>query len=222
MAPEVTIVSLRSRDLVLWSGEAVSLRGALEMAAARRANLTGADLTDANLRGANLTDANLRGANLTGADLTDANLTGANLTDANLTDANLTGANLTGADLAGADLDPIRDDLFAVLSAAPTEVKALITALKAGRVDGSTYEGGCACLIGTIANARGCEYTELGPILRANSARPIERFFLAIKKGDTPDTNDQCRLVLAWSETWLSRMQAAFGPVAQLKPTVTP
>ena len=147
---------------------------------------------------------------------------GANLTGADLTDADLTDANLRGADLTGANLDPIRDDLFAVLSAAPTEVKALIAALEAGRVDGSTYEGECACLIGTIANARGCEYTELGPILRANSERPIERFFLAIKKGDTPDTNEQFRLALAWSETWLSRMQAAFGPAATPEPPVTP
>ena len=182
MVPGVVIVSRWSRDLVLWSSEAVSRRGALEMAAAVHANL--------------------RDANLTGADLT--------------------GADLTGVDLGGADLNPIRDDLFAVLSAAPTEVKALITALKAGRVDGSTYEGECACLIGTIANARGCARTELGPILRANSARPIERFFLAIKKGDTPDTNEQCRLALAWSETWLSRMQAAFGPAATAEPLVTP
>ena len=193
MEPNVivyTIVSRWDKDVVLWTGEAAALFIALEKAVAVGANLTGADLT-----GADLTDANLRGADLTGA-------------------------NLRGADLTGANLDPIRDDLFAVLSAAPTEVKALIAALEAGRVDGSTYEGECACLIGTIANARGCEYTELGPILRANSDRPIERFFLAIKKGDTPDTNDLCRLALAWSETWLSRMQAAFGPAATA--TVTP
>ena len=200
-----TIVSRWNKDVVLWTGEAAALFIALEKAVAVGANLTGA----------NLTDADLTGDNLTGANLTDADLTGANLTG-----ANLTGANLTGADLTDANLDPIRDDLFAVLSAAPTEVKALIAALKTGKVDGSTYEGECACLIGTIANARGCEYAELAPILRANSDRPIERFFLAIKKGDTPDTNDLCRLALAWSETWLSRMQAAFGPAATA--TVTP
>ena len=195
MEPNVivyTIVSRWDKDVVLWTGEAAALLIALEKAVAVGANLTGADLT-----GADLTDANLRGADLTGA-------------------------NLRGADLTGANLDHIRDDLFAVLSAAPTEVQALITALKAGRVDGSTYLGECACLIGTIAHARGCEYPALGPNLRADSGRPIERFFLAITKGDTPDTNDSCRLSVEWSEAWLSRMQAAFAPAATTVQIVTP
>ena len=192
-----TIVSRWNKDVVIWTGEAAALLIALEKAVAVGADLGGADLTDADLTGANL-----RGANLGGANLRGANLTGANLRDANL--------------------DHIRDDLFAVLSAAPTEVQALITALKAGRVDGSTYLGECACLIGTIAHARGCEYPALGPNLRADSGRPIERFFLAITKGDTPDTNESCRLSVEWSEAWLSRMQAAFAPAATTVQIVTP
>ena len=139
-------------------------------------------------------------ANLTGADLTDANLTGADLTRADLTDANLTDADLT----------PIRDDLWAVLSAVPAEVPALIAALEAGRVNGSTYSGECACLVGTIANARGCLYTDV-PNLRPNSSRLIERFFLGIQIGDTPATSQAAKLAHEWASDWLSRMRAAFG-----------
>jgi hypothetical protein len=43
-----------------------------------------------------------------------------------------------------------------VLSAAPAEVPTLLAKVRAGEVDGSVYEGVCACLLGTIANARGC------------------------------------------------------------------
>ena len=201
------------------------------------ANLAGADLaranlTDANLARANLSDANLARANLTDADLTDANLARAYLSDADLTGAYLAGANLAGADLAGAYLagaylaranladaylTPIRDDLFAVLSYVPGEVTALISALEAGRVNGSTYsDGECGCLVGTLAIAAGADpknknRCELVRGLQGNSSRPIERFFLGIKRGDTPKNNQFARLAHGWACEWLARMRAAFG-----------
>ena len=124
---------------------------------------------------------------------------------ANLTDANLTGANLTGA-----NLQPSRDDLWAVLSSTPSEVPALIAALREGRIDGSSYEGSCACLVGTLAHARGCEYDAI-PGLSPNASRPVELFFAAIKPGDTPETSQFSRLAIEWCEDWLLRMQQAFG-----------
>src|SRR3990167_6638363 len=218
--------------------EATDTRDALQKLVLRGANLTGANLTganlrgailtDANLRGANLTDANLRGANLTdanltgailtdanlrGANLTDANLTGAILTDANLRGANLTGANLTGANLRGAILTIIRDDLWAVLSSAPAEVPALLQALADGKVDGSTYSGTCACLVGTIANARGCDVDSLGA-LKPQSWRPAERFFLGIKPGDTPENSQAAKLAHEWASEWLDRIRTTFGASA--------
>ena len=145
------------------------------------------------------------GANLTGADLRGADLTGANLRG-----ADLTGADLRGADLTGANLLPVRDDLWAVLSSSPREVAGLRTALIEGRVDGSTYNGPCACLVGTLANVHGCHYQEL-PTLKPNSARPAEMFFLGIKPGDTPETSPHAKLALEWIEVWLANMTAAFA-----------
>ncbi|HXG71303.1 MAG TPA: pentapeptide repeat-containing protein [Gemmatimonadaceae bacterium] len=221
---------------VLWSGPAETVKDAIHAAIAARADLTGANLTDADLTGADLTgadltgayltDAYLTGANLTDANLTDADLTdayltgayltGADLTDANLTDAYLTGANLTGAyltgaDLTGANLTSIRDDLWAVLSGAPAEVPALLTAITAGRIDGSTYAGECACLVGTIANARGCGYRQLGATLQPNSDRPAEIWFLGIRPGDTPSTNVRSAFASEWITDWLDQMRATFG-----------
>ncbi len=191
---------------VLWSGEAETVRDAIHAAIASRADLTGAVLTDADL-----TDADLTGAVLTDAVLTDADLTGAVLTDADLTGAVLTGAVLTGADLTRAVLTravltPVRDDLWAVLSSAPAEVPALLAALKEGRVDGSTYSGECACLVGTLANARGCDYAAITG-LRPNSSRPAEMFFLAILPGQTPENHEPSRIAAAWVEEWLANVR---------------
>jgi hypothetical protein len=134
-----------------------------------------------------------------GANLRDANLYGANLRDANLGDANLYGAK-------NADLTPVRDDLWAVLSASPAEVEGLRQALIDGRVDGSVYDGECACLLGTLANVRGCTVAEL-PGLKKNAGRPAEQWFLGINKGDTPKTNDAAKTALAWIDQWLANVR---------------
>ena len=217
----------RWTDAVIWEGEAATVKDAIYAAIGARADLTGANLRRADLTGADLTGANLRGANLRGADLTRADLTGANLRRADLTGANLTGAdlrradltgaNLTGADLrradlTGANLRVIRDDLYAVLSSAPGEAAAVLDALRAGRVDGSVYQGECACLVGTIANARGCDYTAIDG-LWPNASRPAEAWFLGIRQGDTPETSERVKLTAEWIASWIARMEIAFGPV---------
>lgn len=135
-----------------------------------------------------------------------ADLTGANLTGAYLTRANLTRANLTRADLSGADLDPIRDDLWAILDAAPAEVPGLRLALIESRVDGSTYTGECCCLVGTIANLRGCSYEGLSGVT-PNTNRPAERWFLAIR----PECSQYHPIVvitLQWIDEWTARRAA--------------
>jgi Pentapeptide repeats (8 copies) len=228
-------ITHRWTGAVIWSGPATSLRLAVQAAVARDANLGDANLGGANLGGANLRDANLGGAdlrdadlgdadlrdadlrdadlggaNLGGANLRDANLGGADLRDADLRDADLGGANLGDANLGDANLTPIRDDLWAVLSTVPADVPALLAALEAGRVDGSTYQGDCACLVGTIAKARACDYDAI-PGLEPDAGRPIERFFAGIRPGDTPATSQFAQLAHQWATEWLVRMRTAFG-----------
>jgi hypothetical protein len=119
-------------------------------------------------------------------------------------------ADLSGAYLSRANLTPIRDDLWAVLAGAPREADGLRAALIEGRVDGSTYSGECACLVGTIANLRHVSHDDLGAI-KPNSNRPIERFFMDIGKGDTPETNQACALAVQWTDEFLFNMREAFG-----------
>lgn len=185
------------------------MRAALKIALEQKIDLicsdfSGADLTDLDLRGADLTGSDFRCANLTGSDFRGGDFLGADFSG-----ADFSGAQVSGANLSAADWTPIRDDIWSVLSSAPAEVPALINALKNGRVDGSTYEGYCACLIGTIANTKGCSFREVAGI-KPNPTRPAERFFLGIKKGDTPETNQFSKMALEWSEDWLARMQATF------------
>ncbi len=200
-----------------------NLRGAnLRGADLSDADLSGADLRGANLRGADLRDADLRvayltGADLSGADLSDADLTGADLGVADLSGADLSGADLRGANLSGADLSGsnfdrsfFRDDLWAVLSSQPSEAISVLKALEEGRVNGSTYTGSCACLVGTIANSLDIDYHDLEHI-NPDSTRPAEQWFLQIKKGDTPENSEPCRLAAEWTEMWIDNMQKAFG-----------
>jgi Pentapeptide repeats (8 copies) len=160
--------------------------------------------------GASLNRASLNGASLNGASLNRASLNGARLNDASLNRASLNGASLNGASLDGARLTPIRDDIWAVLCSAPQEVPALRNAIAAGRIDGSRYAGDCACLVGTLAKARGCSEFQIEG-LKPNGDRQAERFFLAIHVGDTPETSQISRLALQWVDEWLSNMRAAFG-----------
>jgi uncharacterized protein YjbI with pentapeptide repeats len=177
-------------------------------------DLRGSDLRGSDLRGSDLSGSDLRDSDLRGSDLSDSNLSGSNLSDSNLSDSNLSGSNLSGSDLSdsnlrGSNLRPIRDDLWAILCSAPSEVVGLRQALLDGKVDGSTYEGDCACLVGTLAKVKGCPYTEI-PGLAPKSSRPAERFFAAIKPGDTPDTSQFSKLTVEWVDEWLKKMHDAF------------
>jgi hypothetical protein len=102
------------------------------------------------------------------------------------------------------------------LSYAPAEVPALIAALESGRVNGSAYsDGECGCLIGTLSIASGTSAENINACeivhgLHGSVSRPIERFFLSIGKGDTPENNQAAKLVRDWAAEWLERMRAAF------------
>lgn len=121
------------------------------------------------------------------------------------------GARLVGARLVGARLDGIRDDIYEVLSHAPAEVPGLLAAIREGRIDGPAYEGECACLVGTIANVRGCTYGRLDGIV-PDSSRPAQRWFLAIRRGDTPERSHVAAITARWIEEWLERRATEAQP----------
>ena len=206
------------RPRVALSGADFS-RANLSGADFSRANLSGADFSDAyllranfsgaNLSGADFSRANLSRANLSGADLSGADLSGANLSGADLSGANLSGADLSGANLSRADLSVPKTDFFDILLRASREVAGLRAALIAGKVDGSTYEGECACLVGTIANVRSASFEDLGNGIKPNSSRPAERWFLGIKKGDTPETNQISAITVAWINEFVGLLELA-------------
>jgi uncharacterized protein YjbI with pentapeptide repeats len=175
-----------------------------------RANLPRADLSGANLTRANLTRADLSGANLTRANLTRADLSGADLIGANLTRANLRGANLIDANLIDANLTLVKEDYFRVLEVAKDEVLGLYDALMRGLINGSTYTGECACLVGTIANIRHERHDELNIDLRGSADRPAERWFLAIREGDTPQNNPISDIVAKWTQEFLDARQIKY------------
>ena len=202
-APDATI-RVRIGLAVRWARQnGANLRGA---------NLRGADLYGANLRGANLSDANLYGANLYGANLRGANLRGAdlygaNLSDANLSDADLYDANMRGANLYGANMRSFKADFWAVLTTARKEIPGLISAMREGRIDGSTYSGECACLVGTIANVRHVSANTL----EQDSSRPAEQWFSMIKKGDKPGDDSGGGFALQQALEWAEEYCALSG-----------
>ncbi len=190
--------------------DGASLDGArLVNASLDGASLVNASLGGASLGGASLVNASLDGARLDGASLDGARLDGASLVNASLDGARLDGARLDGARLDGARLDGIRADFLAEVLNMPNELDSLRDTIIAGKIDGSTYSGECCCLAGTLAKSRGIgnyngETIKNGRDFHANASSLRERFFTAIKKGDTPETNPASKIVLQWTEEAIS------------------
>ena len=179
---------------VIWESEKETLKEAVEEKNSRDADLRYAGLRDANLRGADLRDANLRYADLYGAGLRDANLRGADLYGANLRGADLYGANLRSTNLYKLPVDFInqcsRDILF-ILMSLKSEMPHLKKMLIEGKVDGSQYEGDCACLVGTLAHGNKVDKVcESIPFYQKGTHNMGETWFLNIREGDTPESNE--------------------------------
>ncbi len=125
----------------------------------------------------------------------DANLEGANLEDANLEDANLRYANLEGANEKTLPISYInqcsRDMLF-VFEHLKSELPYLRDKLVSGHVNGSQYEGECACLIGSLGHGKkDCidKVVESIPYYNKGLHNYCEQWFYQIHSGDTPETN---------------------------------
>jgi hypothetical protein len=106
-------------------------------------------------------------------------------------------------------LDYFKSDFWDVLLRAPKEIQGLRLALVEGRVDGSVYEGECACLKGSIANIRGVDVESLGNGIRRDSSSPAEQWFMSIAKGDIPETNNVSKLTVEWLDEFVALLDMA-------------
>jgi hypothetical protein len=193
--------SLKGANLEGADLKGADLKGAgLKGASLEGANLSCADLRDADLKGANLRGANLRGASLEGAYLEGAYLMRAELEGAYLTCAYLEGANLMGAYLRGATgweqtewARQAKQQLRYVLSYSQSDAPALIQKIKAGKIDGTQYEGDCCGLIGSLGNDQAVVKI---PDYAKGLHNLSEQLFFQIRKGDTPENSAFSKLAL--------------------------
>ena len=169
-------------------------------------DLSGSDLSFSNLRFSNLRFSNLRGSNLRGSNLRGSDLSGSDLSGSDLSGSDLSGSDLSGSNLRGSDLRPIKHDLFSVLLYAQHEVPGMLEALKMGKVDGSTYSGDCACLVGTLCKVRGTDARLDTSVIKMpkDSGSAIERWFTGIRPGDTPANSQLVKLTVDWVEEFMS------------------
>ena len=151
----------------------------------------------------------------------------ANLRSADLRSANLGSADLRSADLGYADLGwhhPLwifQQDFFSILDQAPAEVAGLRATMVDGKIDGSTYEGPCSCLAGTIAAVHGCSVDALDDELgiKTDASRPAEQWFICTQQGEKPipveegtefETESVFRIsvALVWLDKWIESRKA--------------
>ena len=95
-----------------------------------------------------------------------------------------------------------RDDIWATLSALPHEILIVREALLLGLVNGSVYEGECACLVGTMAKAIGKNFNQIKGLV-PHATRPSEMWFRNIRPGDTPENNQFSALAVKWIDELL-------------------
>ncbi len=119
--------------------------------------------------------------------------------------ADLSDADLSGANLSRANLSLIKKDFFERLILAKNEVSGLYDHLMRGKIDGSCYEGECACFCGTVANIRKENFRELTNKLSPDSDSPTERWFRAIRKGDSPDNNQVAAITARWIKEFMEK-----------------
>jgi len=186
---DLTYATLRNANLE----DANLMYADLEGADLRNADLRNADLRNADLTYADLTGANLEGANLMFANLMYANLGGANLMFANLMYANLMYANLGGAkNIPESYINQCSRDMLFVFEHLKTELPFLREKLVKGQIDGTQYEGQCACLIGTLAKGdKKCIQKTVSciPFYIKGLHNYCEQWFFQIRKGDTPQNS---------------------------------
>ena len=110
--------------------------------------------------------------------------------------------DLRGANLKKLPVDFInqcsRDMLF-IFQQLKDELPAFKEKLLAGKVNGSQYEGDCACLLGTFAKVKKEKVDKVCkviPFYEKGTHNMGEAWFLNIKEGDTPKSNGFANHVL--------------------------
>ena len=185
-------------------------RAKLEGSNFEGAYLRGVDFRRAKLervtfRGVTFDEVDLRGAYLEGAYLGGANFFRSNFREANFFMTNFRGANFDEVDLRGIENIPeslisyFKKDLRYVLTYTKPEIPYLKERLEKGEVDGTQYEGECACLIGSLANSKKERYEEFIsciPDYELGSHNPSEQLFYQIRKGDTPENNQFAKIAM--------------------------
>jgi len=182
---------------------------------------TGADLSDTDLSGADLSYTDLSYTDLSDADLSytdlsytdlsytdlsDTDLSGANLRRTNLYCADLRRADLNYAKLSGANLSGAKEDFLREVLKMPGELEFLRDAIRNGKINGSVYDGECACLAGTLSKATGKSWSifkDDSPI-EIDASSTLARFFMGIAEGDTPETNPISAIALKWTNKAIS------------------
>jgi uncharacterized protein YjbI with pentapeptide repeats len=165
------------------------------------------------------------GSSFVGSSFDGSSFVGSRFVGSRFVGSRFVGSRFVGSSFDGSTDNPghpfygIRLDVWAILDAAPGEVAALREKMLAGEIDGSVYQGECACLCGTIANAQGVPYTDLEGIT-PDAERPAERWFGPIRRGDKPTDNLDAdditdgvyalTIALRWVDQWLeSRLRIA-------------
>ena len=174
-----------------------TIKDTVEEAIRLNVSLEFADLRNCDLRNCDFRNCDLKNCNLENADLRNCDFRNAYLKNCDLKNADFRNCDFRNANLESADLTDFKEDFFEILSKAPNEIGGLKKALINGNINGSTYEGDCCCLVGTIANVRGCDYANLEGII-PNDSRPAERWFFGIKVGDTPKNSKIAKITLDW------------------------
>lgn len=107
-----------------------------------------------------------------------------------------------------------REDLRAVLETSPKQATGLLAAIEEGRIEGASYYGTCACLIGTLAGLKRPLSEEasqdvnerrdwLTAVRAPDMYTPAESWFWEIATGDTPKTNTYSAKAALWVQEWL-------------------
>jgi hypothetical protein len=107
------------------------------------------------------------------------------------------------------ETEDAKNHVFEILDSAG-HARAVLQALREGRINGVSYYGQCACLLGTIANAgyggdlRGVTEA-IG--LNVDETSPAEDWFINIDLGDTPATNPAAKIAEEWLVEWISNKE---------------